>query len=127
MTDNICRWFVLRPISGKLVGKAGLTAALVILMTGCSSIMTGYIFTHTVHPYSTDFNNTPVGTRKCIIANYQVREPISGYGASAEWNMRTISQAARDAGITNLYYADIHTLSLFRRIYRRKALVLYGD
>ena len=36
-------------------------------------------------------------------------------------------EAARTAGMTNIYYADLETLSVLRGIYEKKTLILCGD
>jgi len=38
-----------------------------------------------------------------------------------------VEEAARAAGITNLYYADIETLSILKGVYARKTLILCDD
>ena len=96
-------------------------------LMGCSSLMIGHIYSNTTHPYSKDFNNTPVGTKQCIISNDRVREPVTGYGIYAEWDKKTIEEAAKKAGISKIHYAEIKTLRFFRNIYRRRTIIVYGD
>lgn len=80
-----------------------------------------------IYPYSTKFDNTPVGTKRCIINKYHVREPISGYGISAAWTTEYIRKEAEKAGITNIYYMDKKELNILFGIYERESFYIYGD
>jgi hypothetical protein len=93
--------------------------------TACLS--RGRVYTRTVQPYMTEFRDTPVGTRVCRVSEHLVKEPVSGAGVSATWTTRAIAEAACRAGITNLYYMDVETLSVLNSLYRRRTLILYGD
>jgi hypothetical protein len=102
-------------------------AALAVCTGGCANMIRGNLYTHTIQPYSVDFKDTPIGGRKCILTSHRIREPATRAGLSAEWDTRTIRQAARDAGMTRIHYADISTFSVLWSAYRRRALILYGD
>ena len=93
-----------------------------VLLNGC-----GILYTNITEPYTTDFNNTPVGSTKCTIRIHKIREPITGYGISAEWDVKTISEAMKKAGMKEVYFADIQTLTLLLETYRMRTLILYGD
>ncbi len=102
----------------------GLTL-IVVFFSGCA--LEGRLFSNTVAPLSSDFNNTPVGLKKCVIKNYRVREPVSRLNVSAEWSRGYVAEQAREAGIENIYYMDVRVLSFLLGIYRRKDLIIYGD
>lgn len=87
----------------------------------------GLIYSHTVAPYSVRFNETPVGAKRCVINNYQVKEPVTGYNMYAEWSTSYILEEARKAGITNINYMDRKTLSILNGVYKRETLIVYGD
>lgn len=87
----------------------------------------GGIYSCTVEPYTEDFRRTPVGSKRAIVEDFKVREPVSGYGISAEWGVRAVRDAACAAGMTNIYYADIETLSILSDLFRRRRLIVYGD
>ena len=70
---------------------------------GCAG--QGLLYTRVVSPYSNDFHATPTGSKTC----------------------RVNEQAAYAAGMTNLYYADMETVSILKGIYERKTLILCGD
>jgi len=94
--------------------------ALMVTFCGC-------IYSNTVVPYSTKFNETPIGTKSCEISMFKIKEPITGYNMYVEWSNDYISKEARKAGINNIYYIDKKTLSIFRDVFKREKLVIYGD
>jgi len=107
-------------LSTAIKGICSLLAA--FLLAGC-----GLIYSNTVVPYSTGFNETPIGTKSCVIKNYQIKEPVTGYSMYAEWSTSFILEEARKEGITNIYYMDKKTLSILNDIFKRESLIVYGD
>ena len=96
-----------------------------ITSSGC-----GLLYTNVTRPYSRDFNNTPVGSKKCTMSAHKVQAPLfplTSSRVSAEWDTTDVNEAAREAGITRIYYADVHTLSFLLNTYRRSTLIIYGD
>ena len=105
---------------------SGMLAALMGLATaGC--VGSGLLYTRVVRPYSRDFHDTPTGTKTCRLNEHTMREPFSGARVSVSVTTRVVAEAARTAGITNLYYADIETLSILAGVYEKKTLILCGD
>jgi len=120
------------------------TAIMVLFLSGCSPAVPGKIYTNITLPYSsdlnniprllisssmpnsTDFNNTKVGTKHCILNSHSVEEPFSGYGVKVQWSTNQILSAARDAGITSIAYIDEQTLNILG-IYTFQRLFIYGD
>jgi hypothetical protein len=102
-----------------------------LLLAGCSglgsSLAQGQLYTNVVQPYATDFHATPVGSKRCVLDEHQLREPVSGYGVSVEWTSGRILAAAREAGITRISYTEMQTVSFLLGIYRRQRLLVYGD
>ncbi len=107
------------------MNRACLFLLLLVGISGCS--VTGRLYTNIVEPLTEDFNNTPVGTKTCVIKNYRFREPVSRVNVSVEWTTKDIAEQARKAGITNIYYMDVHTFSVLLELYRRKSIIVYGD
>ncbi len=94
------------------------------VLTGCGT--TGLIYTNTVAPYSKQFNDTPVGSKRCVLEDHiRVRMPFSGM--NAEWTTEYILKEARKAGINNIYYIDLNTVSFVLGIYTLKRLYIYSD
>jgi hypothetical protein len=110
-------------LSTAIKGVRFLLVALVL--TGCAPL--GLIYTDTVVPFSKKFDETPIGTRRCVIDSHQIKEPISGYNIYAEWSFRYILNEAQKAGISDIYYMDKRTLSILFGIYKRESLLIYGD
>jgi len=100
-------------------------AILTLVFAGC--VAQGRLYTSVVRPYSTDFQGVPVGSKVCRVGEHRLKEPISGAGVSVTWTSRVIQEAALNAGITNLYYADLETFRILDGIYQKKTLILYGD
>ena len=94
----------------------------VLVLAGC-----GLIYTNTVVPFSKEFKATQVGTKRCVIINHQVKEPVTGYNLYAEWTTSYILDEARKAGIKDINYIDKKTLSILAGIYKRESLIIYGD
>ncbi len=94
---------------------------------GCSLPGSGILYTHVILPYSPDFNNTPVGSKQCVLEQHRFREPVSGYDVTVEWSADRISSAAEEAGITHITCMDEQTISFLLGIYTRRKLIVYGD
>ena len=108
-------------------GAAICCLVLCVLSGGCSRSGPGLLYINVTLPYSTDFNDTPVGTRQCILKAHQVKEPMTGYGVTIEWSSDQIQSAAHKAGISNIRYMDIQTISFVLGFYTRRQLIIYGD
>jgi hypothetical protein len=90
----------------------------------------GLIYTNVVRPHSRDFNNTPIGSKQCTINAHKIQVPVMPLArsrVSAEWDTECISDAAQKAGITKIYYTEIHTLEILLGTYKRSSLIIYGD
>ena len=105
--------------------KRFLLPLLLLITSGCT--VPGLLITNSTAPYSANFDNTPVGSKKCVLRDYRLKEPLTGNSISAEWTTGEILKVAGLAGITEVYYADMHTFSLLRGIYKRDNLIIYGD
>jgi hypothetical protein len=92
---------------------------------GCTPY--GRIYSDTTVPYSKVFRETPVGTKRCVLHDYQIKEPVTGLNISAEWTAERIKSEANKSGIKDIYYIDQRTFSILFGIYKRKSLLIYGD
>ena len=97
------------------------------MLTGCATTAPGRLYTNVIRPHSTDFHVTPVGTKHCVLDEHRFKDPVSGYGATVEWSTDRIRSEAQKAGITNINYTEIQTLSILMGIYRRRRLIIHGD
>jgi hypothetical protein len=105
--------------------KAVLFCLAAVLVMGCSA--RGLLYTSTTVPYYKTFRDTPVGTKSVVVNSHRIKEPVSRLSVSGEWDTDEIMRAARKAGITDLHYIDIKTLSILLGTYRRQTLIVYGD
>ena len=96
-----------------------------LTLGGCSP--KAYLYSNTVEPYSQEFDNTPVGSKRCVVNDYQLKEPVTGYNISAEWTGSYLLREAKKAGISNIYYIDKRTLSLLNGLYKRDSYIIYGN
>lgn len=87
----------------------------------------GGLYRNTVKPLERNFNNTPVGTKSCVISAYKLKEPVSGYGLSAEWDTSYILRAMKEAGMSRACHMELHDFSIFFGTYSRRQIVVYGD
>ena len=104
-----------------------LIIGLALLLTGCAATAPGRLYTNVIRPHSTDFRVTPVGTKRCVLDEHRLKEPVSGYGVTVEWSMDRIRSEAQKAGITNIYYTEVQTVSILMGTYRRRRLIIHGD
>jgi hypothetical protein len=93
---------------------------IIFLVTGCST--PGILYTNTTLPDTTNFNNSPVGSKACRVNAHQLKVRVSG-----EWSSKRIDNAMREAGMAKCYYVDVKTLSILQGMYKRTTLILYGD
>ena len=105
--------------------KAARLLLVALVLAGCAPL--GLLYSNTVVPYSKEFSETPIGTKRCVIDNYQIKEPISGYNIYAEWSWSYILSEAQKAGISDIYYMDKKTLSILFGTYKHESLLIYGD
>jgi len=95
-----------------------------------SSIGCGVLYTNVVRPHSRDFNNTPIGSKKCTLSAYKIQVsivPLARSRVSAEWDTEQINDATQKAGITKIYYTELKTQEILLGTYRRQTLIIYGD
>lgn len=104
-----------------------IAAVAALLLGGCAYSPPGKLYTKTVRPYMTDFDHTPVGSRRCVLDEHRIREPFSGHGVSVEWSESVIRAATRECGITVLTHSDEEMFSVLFGIYSRRRLIVYGD
>ena len=98
---------------------------IMIVSSGC-----GLLYTHTTRSLSRDFDNTPIGSKKCTLSTHKINVPLmplTTSRVSAEWDTECIAEASRKAGIKKIYYTDIQTLDVLLSTYRRQTIIIYGD
>ncbi|MBU0485705.1 MAG: TRL-like family protein [Proteobacteria bacterium] len=102
-----------------------------LLFSGCSGILdtspSGRLYTNIIRPHSLDFKRTAVGTKRCIIDEYKLQEPLTGYDLSVELTTDLILATAKEAGISKISFTELQTVSFLMGIYSRRRLIIYGD
>ncbi|MEK7269736.1 MAG: TRL domain-containing protein [Planctomycetota bacterium] len=105
---------------------AALAAGLFSILAGCSGLP-GRIYTNVVLPESTDFQNTPVGSKRCVLNEHQIKVPVDRQSVTAEWTTGLIQAASKEAGITRITYTEQEILSVLFGLYTRRRLIIHGD
>jgi len=98
---------------------------IVMISSGC-----GLLLTHTTRSLSRDFDQTPIGSKKCSINSYKINiplVPLTTSRVSAEWDTERISEAAQKAGIQTIYYTDVKIVDILLSTLRRHTIIIYGD
>jgi hypothetical protein len=91
-----------------------------LLLCGC---MRGLIYTHTTQPLTTHFNRTPVGNGSQ--AKGDVKELRYNSYMRVIWDENSIGSIAKEAGFSEIYYADIETFSILG-IWTQYRVFVYG-
>ena len=92
----------------------------------CSGCSQGIIYTNATVPLVINMHNTPVGNTSATMSSRQIREPVSGFGISTEWNSRAIGDAAKHAGLSQINFADMHTFSILGGIWKKQTVQVWG-
>ena len=105
-----------------LLGVRGLLfTGLVLGSSGC-----GIIYTSTTQPLVTNMRATPRGITKGTGSTKLVTLPTAPVNLSAGWSSRAIGEAAARANLKEIYYADVHTLSILLGLWEKKTVEVYG-
>ena len=118
----------IRGVFLKAVTASIASAAMLMLLTGCSSTgpMPGFIYTNVTYPLTWDLDATPVPQEVPRDAKIiEVREPFSGLGINARLNANAIGEIARTHGLKTLYFADQERFSILG-IWTSHKVILYG-
>ena len=78
-----------------------------LLLCGC---MHGLVYTHFTQPLTTHFNRTPVGDG--FVAEGNVKELRYNAYLRVLWDENSIGSIAKQAGFSEIYYADLETFSV---------------
>jgi hypothetical protein len=99
-----------------------------LLMSGCFAPK-GIIYTNIRQPLTLppESEGSPVATKRCFVSFTQLKEPISRMNLSVMWSNKVVREAAEKADISELYYSDLETLSIFMGCYKRQRIYIYGN
>ena len=97
----------------------GLAAlGLLLVLNSCGA---GAIYTHITTPLDVNLNNTPVYASGAAKGDTKKIR----YYLDFEWDSNAIGEIMKDAGLTEVYYADLETLSVFG-IWTQRHVIVYG-
>ncbi len=105
-----------------------LVFVVVLALTGCAfSIPGGLIYTHTITPLTTNFNNTPreVAWDDGEIKHLHVFIP-NMVNVDVLWDSNAIGEIAKQNGFDKVYFADREDLSFLLGIWTRHIVHVYG-
>ncbi len=94
-------------------------ALTVFSLEGC-----GIIYTSTTKPYVLNMQQTPVSEKNSRLSSKVISIPTTQL--SAGWDNRAIGEIAKNAGITEIYYADVHTFSVLAGLWSEQQIIVYG-
>ena len=107
--------------------NAGAHCALLLTACGCFAPR-GLVLTHTTVPYALPEEAAGrTGTKSCSVKITQLKEPLSQFNLSVMWGNRAVADAMQKAGMSEIRYADLQTLSILNSVYERRLLVFYGE
>ncbi len=110
------------------MGIKALALFIVLLaLSACSRIGPGLIYTNIIRPYSRDFTNTAAGSKRVVLDEYSLREPVSGFGLSVEWSKDRLRSEAQKVGMTHISHVEQQMISVLLGIYSKRSLIIYGD
>lgn len=105
--------------------------SIILLLIGmgavCSACSPGFIYTNITVPLTEDMDHTPRGTRLAALDTKQLKEPITRFNLSAQWDSRAIGDAAREAGLSTIYYADMKTISILGGVWKQEIVRVWGE
>ena len=91
-----------------------------LLLCGC---MRGLVYTHVTRPLTTHFDRTPVADG--FVADGDVKELRYNAYLRVLWDENSIGSIAKQAGFTQIYYADLETFSVLG-IWTQYRVHVYG-
>ncbi len=92
-----------------------------LLLCGC---MRGLVYTHVTRPLTTNFDRTPVADG--FVARGDVKELRYNSYLRVIWDVNSIGAIAREAGLDEIYYADLTTFSVLG-VWTQYRVRVYGS
>lgn len=99
-----------------LVGRRLLALAFALFMAAAPGCVTGLLYTDVATPLTTNMKGTPVGADYREMNVKQLKEPFFT-GISIAWDSNAIGDIARQMGLEEIYYADVHEFSVLFGIF----------
>lgn len=98
-------------------------------MSGGCLAPKGLLYTRIREPLSlpVERKGSPVATKECYVSLTRLKEPVTRINLSVMWSQQIIQEEMRKAGMSEIYYSDLDTLSIFLDSYVRRRVVFYGN
>lgn len=98
-------------------------ALLPAVLGGCTY---GFLYSDTVRPLDRNMEGALFGSQQGTSQTKQLHDPFVS-GVTVEWASRAIGDAARNGGIEEIQFADIHTVSILGGLFRTSTVLVYGE
>ncbi|MCB0324963.1 MAG: hypothetical protein KDD69_15375 [Bdellovibrionales bacterium] len=104
----------------------GATLSLTLGLQGC---VYGILYTDVTRPLTRNMDVTPNPETKLVGKSRlnRLSEPLSGLDIRVELASNAIGDAAKQAGMQKIYYADLRQQSVLLGIWQRTTVIVYGE
>ncbi len=99
-----------------------------LLLGGCFAPR-GLLYTRIREPLMLppERQGAPVADKQCHVSLTQLKEPVTRINLSVMWSQRVVQEELERAGMSEVYYCDLETLSVLLNSYVRRRIVFYGN
>ena len=94
----------------------------ITILNGCTY---GLLYSDSTEPIVTNMKSTPRGNNVCESGTKLVSVPFVSGSLTASWDSQAIGDAAKKAGLSEIYYADLHTLRILG-VWQKQTVQVYG-
>jgi hypothetical protein len=102
-------------------------AAAILAALSCAACAPGLIYTNITEPLVVNMQNTPSATGTGYSETKHIELPASAIRISAEWDSRAIGDAARQAGLKTVHFADLQTVSVLGGVWMQQRIHVWGE
>ena|GEM_PF-1632544 len=108
--------------------EAALFSLLLLHLTSGCFAPKGIIYTRIREPLALPAERigAPVADKECYVSLTRLKEPVTRINLSVMWSNNIVKEEVAKAGMTEIYYSDIETLSVLSDSYVRKRIIFYG-
>lgn len=109
-------------------GRTPILTGVLVLFIGFTGCSPGFIYTNVHEPLSDDMEATPAIGKRVEVYNRGFRVPLGARGSiGAQWKNGFIGESAKEAGLTKLYYADLHVISILGGLWQQTEVTVIGE
>lgn len=110
-------------VSSRLLTRAAGVMLLLPLLSGC---VYGALYSSTTEPLDSNLSGDLRGFSCGESGTKELSLPVTSANVSVAWNSCALADAALQANLKQIDYADIHTLSVLFGIWRQRTVQVYG-